>query len=262
VKKLAILSAAIAAFGFAAAANAADMPVKAPVYKAPAAVPYGWTGFYVGINGGYGWAPTTGTLATHTADFAPAIAAGGTPQSLQTKAAGAIGGLQAGYNWQFGRGLLGVEADIDVADISDTGTVSFAGGGGIFPSTSTGEESLKWLGTVRLRGGFLILPRALLYATGGFAYGRVKNSATNFFTPAFAGIFSGSTSATRTGWTVGGGIEWALTHQWSVRAEYLHVDLGDTTVRLLDPVSFPASSVDYNFKHRYDIVRAGVNYHF
>jgi outer membrane immunogenic protein len=244
-------------------ANAADLSVMTPIYKAPPPVaPYNWTGFYVGGNVGYGWGATTGDLSSFDPAFNAAVAAGGTPGSLGTKASGALGGVQFGYNWQVGAMLLGAEADIQASGVDNTSTVNFAGGGGILPSTSTGQENLKWFGTVRLRGGVLVTPRVLLYATGGFAYGGVSNSATNVFTPAAAGNFSGSNSETRSGWTAGGGAEWAFADGWSVRGEYLYVDLGSTNVRMLDPVNFPGTFADYTFKHRYNIARVGLNYKF
>ncbi len=249
----------VAAMGIVSA-QAADLPVKAePIVPPPV---FSWTGFYVGGNFGYDWGSSTGDLGSFSPAFAAAVAAGGTPSGLGTQASGVLGGAQVGYNWQLGSVLLGAEADIQASGVDDTSTVNFAGGGGIVPSTSTGNEDLKWFGTVRLRGGFLVTPSVLLYATGGFAYGGVSNSATNVFTPSASGNFSGSTSETRGGWTVGGGAEWAFADGWSVRGEYLYVDLGSTNVRMTDPVNFPGLFADYTFKHRYNIARIAVNYKF
>lgn len=229
--------------------------------KTPGEV-YDWKGLYFGVNLGYGLSPSTGHLDSYSAGYAAAAAAGGTPSSLRTKAAGMLGGAQFGNNWQFGSVILGDEYDIQASGVDDTSTVSFAGGGGILPSTSTGEEKLRWFGTVRLRAGFLIIPRALLYATGGFAYGGVSDRATNVFAPTTAGNAAGSSSGIKIGWTVGGGVEWALTNSWALRGEYLYVDLGNTTVRINDPVNFPGVYAYYNFKHRYHIGRVGLSYKF
>jgi outer membrane immunogenic protein len=81
-------------------------------------------------------------------------------------------------------------------------------------------------------------------------------------TPTTAGTFGGATNETRVGWTAGAGTEWKVTNNVSVKAEYLHVDLGTSTVRTLDPVNFPANFFDYKFKNVEDIARAGVNYKF
>lgn len=223
---------------------------------------YDWRGFYVGGNLGYGWSPSTGDLNAYSPGYSTPAATGGLPSNLGTKASGALGGAQLGYNWQFGTLLLGAEAAIQVSGISKTSTVSYPGGGGINPSTSTGKETLDWLGTVRLRGGVLVTPRALIYATGGFAYGGVRDSATNVFSPSYTGNFSGSNSQTKLGWTVGAGVQWALTNRWSVQAEYRYVDLGSTTVHILDPVHFPNDYANYNFKHRYNIGIVGLDYKF
>ena len=142
-----------------------------------------------------------------------------------------------------------------------TSTVNFPGGGGFVPTTSTGEEKITWFGTARLRGGYAIVPRGLLYVTGGFAYGGVEDSASVVGTPPTTGNFAGSTNETKTGWTVGGGGEWAVTNNWRIRAEYLYVDLGSTTVTLTDP-QFPGSFTSYKFQHRDNIVRAALSYKF
>jgi outer membrane immunogenic protein len=258
MKKILLAGIAVAAF-CGVPAFAADMPVKAP-YKAPPPV-YSWTGWYIGGNVGYGWGTTTGDLEDFTALFAAAVAAGGTPRSLSTKSSGVIGGLQAGYNWQNGMFVWGAETDIQASGIDDHSTINFPGGG-VAPSTSTGEERLGWLGTARLRAGYVVAERTLLYATGGLAYGGVSNRVTNIYNPTTGGNFSGSASQTKTGWTAGGGVDWAWTDRLSLRVEYLYVDLGSTTVRILDPVNFPGTFADYRFQHKENIVRVGLNYKF
>jgi outer membrane immunogenic protein len=101
--------------------------------------------------------------------------------------------------------------------------------------------------------------------TGGLAYGETKDS-DQIFNPAapiIAGTFAGTVSKTRAGWTLGGGTEWMFLPKWSVKAEYLFMDLGSSSAVLLDTTgNFPASSLTYQFTHRYNIVRVGLNYHF
>lgn len=245
-------------------AAAADMALKAaPV--APVAL-YNWTGWYVGVNGGYAWDNASGSLnsfstAPAASDFRPAIAAGGTPTFLGAKHEGGFGGAQIGYNWQMANWLLGVETDIQGADIGQTSTIVFPGGGGTNPSVSTGRDHLDWFGTLRGRAGFAV-NNVLFYGTGGLAYGGVSTSVSNVFTPAFTGNFHGSSSDTRVGWVAGAGIEWGFAPNWSLKGEYLHIDLGSSNTTMLDPVNFPTAFATYRFHHELDTVRVGINYRF
>jgi len=241
-------------------ASAADMAVKAPPMVAPVAL-YNWTGWYVGVNGGWAWGNSTGNLVSSSADFGPAIAAGGTPTFLGAKHEGGFGGGQIGYNWQISNWLVGVEADIQGADIGKTSTIVFLGGGGIVPSVSTGRDHLDWFGTVRGRVG-VAFNTVLLYGTGGFAYGGVHTTVSNIFTPGTLGTFTGSSSDTRFGWVAGAGVEWGFAPNWSQKGEYLHIDLGSSNTTMFDPVNFPGSFATYRFHHELDTVRVGVNYRF
>jgi outer membrane immunogenic protein len=246
-------------------AMAADMAVKAPPAVAPLAL-YNWTGWYVGVNGGWAWDNSTGNLVSFSTappgiDFTPAVTAGGTPRFLNANHEGGFGGGQIGYNWQMGTWLVGVETDIQGADIGKTSTIVFPGGGGIVPSVSTGRDHLDWFGTVRGRVG-VAFNTVLLYGTGGFAYGGVHTNVTNIFTPGTAGTFVGSSSDTRFGWVAGAGIEWGFAPNWSLKGEYLHIDLGSSNTTIFDPVNFPGAFATYRFHHELDTVRVGVNYRF
>jgi outer membrane immunogenic protein len=168
-----------------------------------------------------------------------------------------------------------------VASASSSATTSGAGVPVDFPnetitSSSLATKNTDYLGTVRGRLGYDVMPTLLVYATGGLAYGGVKSSSsisqTNLGTigadpGAFASV--GNYSATRTGWVVGGGLEWMFAPNWSVNAEYLHYDLGRATY-VLSPLAFyggfssplfsgaPLASTRFNG----NIVRAGISYHF
>jgi outer membrane immunogenic protein len=156
-------------------------------------------------------------------------------------------GLQAGYNWQFSsQWVAGVETDFDWSDIKGTGTSNFKIGGGPtsvgVPSNFTVSQDVKWFGTVRARLGYLPSDHLLVYATGGFAYGRInENAALNsqpgtgiisgppdfaFFCVSGPNCFLGNSARTGTGWTAGGGVEYVLWNNLSVKAEYLYVNLG------------------------------------
>lgn len=269
-----ILAAASLALAGAAAppALAADLPVKAPV-AAPAPV-YNWTGFYLGANLGYGWGDNDVTSA------------GGSPAALDiinvlgpffdrfsVRSRGVIGGVQAGYNWQFApQWLLGAEADFDASGIKGSETLNTGAFTGVF---KTAEAKLDWLGTVRARLGFLPFDRLLVFGTGGFAYGETKlsgrfDSAVGMgFLVVIGGdvlacnapnCIAGSSSKVSAGWTAGGGLEYALWQNVTLRAEYLYVDLGDRTVRLFNPPN--SGFVDINFTQRFSIARAAINWRF
>jgi outer membrane immunogenic protein len=98
--------------------------------------------------------------------------------------------------------------------------------------------------------------------TGGAAFGGVHSSVSNVYNPTTFGNFFGTSSDTRFGWVVGAGVEWAFSPNWSVKGEYLHVDLGSSNVTMLDPVNFPLDRATYHFRSEFDAVRVGINYRF
>jgi outer membrane immunogenic protein len=210
---------------------------------ASAADPWMWTGFYAGLNGGYGFGDAatrvdaTTTTVVRTRIFrtagptlisdvtAPAVVTSVSARN-NTAVDGPLGGLQLGYNWQQGWWLAGVEADIQAAGQSGRTSFCFVvavpcPAGAAFLDAS---YHLNWFGTVRGRLGVLPHPQVLLYATGGLAYGGVDAD----FTGGLVGLASTTVSTHRTqvGWTLGGGIEGAVGNGWSVKLEYLYVDLG------------------------------------
>jgi outer membrane immunogenic protein len=255
-----LLIASILALG-SAGASAADLAprtyTKAPVVEAA----YNWSGWYAGANAGYSWSDSTGSLNAFTPDLAVPVAGGGTPAFLNTKHEGGFGGGQVGYNWQVGRWLVGLEADVDGADIGRTSLVSFPGSVALDPTNSTGRDHIDWFGTFRGRVG-VTANNVLFYGTGGLAFGGTHSTATNVDALILRnGNFTGSTSDTRLGWAAGAGIEWGLARNWTLKAEYLHVDLGSTNVTLTDP-NFPGIASVYRFNHQFDTVRLGVNYLF
>jgi outer membrane immunogenic protein len=238
--------------GITGAALAADMDMRmkpAPISS--------WTGLYGGVNGGGAFGNTTGTLTS----FAPAAAAG--PQrDLGAKHDGGFGGAQIGFNLQSGSWVFGVETDIQGAAIGNTSTKTIAGTATTLPSVSTGRDHIDWFGTLRARAGVTV-DQVLFFGTAGLAYGGVRSSATNIVMPVGAGgVFAGTTTDTRVGWAAGAGVEWGFAPGWSVKGEYLHVDLGSSNVTIVDPVNFPGASATYRFNHAFDAVRVGVNYRF
>ena len=274
MKKILFAVSAVALALTAGSAFAADLPSRkeAPIYIPPPPPPM-WTGFYGGLNIGGGW-DDGGSSTGYSAYFDPKFAIGSTPttgffrprpigpanlffepngNSLGT-AGGVVGGLQVGYNYQFGQFVLGVETDFQGTSISGGGNNAsqslilspYGARGSEFlapiGALAGANTSLSWFGTVRGRVGYLFLPTLLIYGTGGFAYGQVNTFGF---------------SNTDTGWTAGGGVEWLFAPNWSAKAEYLFVDLSNNGA---------TGALGFNFGSRfqpqYNIVRAGVNYHF
>jgi outer membrane immunogenic protein len=209
------------------------------------------------------------------------------PSGYRIPQSGAVGGVEAGYNWQWSSWLLGVEADFSFAGMSGRASgTSLAGGPPPLTQSTTAEQSTDWFGTVRGRAGWLATPNLLLFGTGGFAYGRVAESANQMFNqvvqgniPPFSFVcsantqcFAGSSSAIRTGWAAGGGVEWLLDQHWSAKIEYQFVDLGTETVRVTAvsvctivcgvPFGTQPASLNAAFHDRFNVVRLGLNYRY
>lgn len=230
-----------------------------------------WKGFYIGANVGGNLSrtdATTTTVFSPTGYFAitsvPAIAAL-SPQHPDSN--GFVGGGQAGYNFQSGALVFGLEADIGAMTGSDTRTST-----GVYPccapTTFTVAQRMEhsWLFTARPRVGFTA-GRALFYVTGGLAV-------TNFnyrelFTDTFATANESAViDETKAGWTAGGGLEYQVHQHWSVKGEYLYADFGDERVTSTNltaftpPIAFPVNVFTHRADLRNHIFRFGVNYRF
>jgi outer membrane immunogenic protein len=223
VSALAVLTTLTAANAADLPRRSAEMPVKAPAYVAP----FSWTGFYLGINGGGGWGRSEWTGAAGSTD--------------RFDVSGALIGGTAGYNWQAGHTVFGLEGDIDWSNIR--GSTS----SGICAASDCSTKN-DWLGTVRGRVGYAF-DRFLPYITGGLAVGNVK-----------AEVPGGSTDTTRAGWTVGAGLEAAITGPLSLKVEYLYADLGKGSCDTAACTGAIGSGADVDFQT--NIVRAGLNYRF
>src|SRR5580693_174597 len=265
MRKLLLATTALAALVVGAPAFAADM--AAPVYKAPPPVApiFSWTGFYIGLNGGYGWGHDPVTFSAANAAAIPYFAGGAVPGTITTSPQGGLFGGQIGYNYQWSNFVAGVETDFDWADIRGTGAVGTTAVG-FAPFTTTAQQKLTSLGTFRGRLGFAA-DRALFYATGGLAYGRTQLN-TSVVTPTIGcgpvGL-CGATSSTQwqTGWTAGAGMEYAFAAGWSGKIEYLHYDLGSHTQGQFDPADgAPIPVFNSSATFRGNIIRGGINYRF
>ncbi|BAT60476.1 hypothetical protein GJW-30_1_03019 [Variibacter gotjawalensis] len=215
-------------------AQAADL--GRPVYKAPAMVEsyMTWNGFYIGVNGGI-------AAGDHTARIT------GIDGSLSLTSRGGFGGGQIGYNWQFSPNwVFGVEADVQGGSIESSVTANL----GVLGALSVGSETTVF-GTARGRLGYA-MGNALWYATGGYAWGR-----NSVFLDAGA-LGNATVTKTHSGWTVGGGLEYAFAPNWSAKAEYLYVNLGSEPYLDLG-LAAPAA---LTIKHDFHLLRLGVNYRF
>jgi outer membrane immunogenic protein len=285
----------------ATSASAADLAAR-PYTKAPPVVSpaYNWSGFYIGGNVGYGFGradeDSSSTLAATAFSagipLVPALLAPVTipfASSTRTHLDGVIGGGQIGYNAQFNRWVLGIEADIQASDqkrntstfTAFTGTTGPIPGFPGFATTVTGTQTetvntrLDWFGTVRGRVGYTA-GDLMWYGTGGLAYGQFKTSVTQSsvvnITSTFIGFPGNFTSAgalnasqTRTGWTAGGGVEGAIwATGWTWKFEYLHLDF-DRVNYVFTTVAtgtVSPSVVTRSVRFTDDIVRVGLNYRF
>ncbi len=223
------LCAMAGAIAFIPAANAADFSASGS-YK-DGYIPYAtWTGFYVGVNGGYGGADWKGNseYLGSTANYITS--------ALNITGNGGFGGGQLGYNKQFNSVVLGFEADIEGGKISGQGqavTIPFDING-TQQYLKNNTLDLDYFGTVRGRLGYAF-GNFLPYVTGGFAWGHVAGKTTVLHDPTTVGSFivadQGSVSEDQTGWVVGAGIETAITPHWTLKAEYQHIDLGSAAYR-------------------------------
>ncbi len=230
------------------------MPMKAPMGTA---IP-SWAGLYIGGNVGYGW----GTGKTDVLEVENIANSPTASFSSDDKPKGAVGGAQIGYNWQMGALVTGIEADIQGSAIKGsnrTGLPTFANAApptGFFSSS----RELSWFGTVRGRLGFTLAPEFLLYGTGGLAYGGVHNTTNTFFSA--TDQLSADIKETRVGWSAGAGAEWMFARNWSAKAEYLFLDVGNSSAKPLPTLPGEVVRVTTTWHSQDHIVRAGVNYHF
>jgi outer membrane immunogenic protein len=225
--------------------------------------PFNWTGPYVGIHVGYGWGDTDTSFsplpsAARFSNLAPA--------TLSPNTNGVAAGIQGGYNYQMGCFVVGIEADFSGSGMSGTQTVSpiiqsngtaLPGGGSL-----TAHQEINWFGTLRPRLGYAVTPGLLIYGTGGLAYGDVSYSANTDFRPGFTAYYPASAGETKVGWSLGAGVEYAFSRNWTVKTEYLRVDLGNESVTANPNIALPPFQVGYKFETSANILNIGLNYRF
>jgi outer membrane immunogenic protein len=261
MKKLLLATTAFVVLA-AASASAADMAVR-PAYAPPPA--YSWNGWYIGGNVGYSWGNAKYDSTTSTS--VNGLTVSGNSISESQKIDGVIGGVQTGYNYQFGGWVWGWETDFQGSGQKGGSTLTgvLITGVGPVPATLTTDHKLEWFGTARSRLGFLWSPTVLVYGTAGIAYGQVKDSAIlNVGTAPVTAAAIATFKDVKAGWTVGAGIEGALGGGWSAKLEYLYIDLGKTELTSATAVTVGGATVAANasqtFRTTDNIVRVGLNY--
>jgi outer membrane immunogenic protein len=197
---------------------------------------YDWSGPYVGLQGGYGWGDSSGGLSIS-----------GFPIPYHPKPSGVIGGAHAGFDWQWDHLVLGVEGDIEGANISGSDTETH------IANQVTAVNNLD--ASLRGKAG-LAINRLLIYGTGGVAFGQVttKYSCPTCFR--YPDAYD-KTTGVRVGWTAGAGAEFALNPKWSAAVEYRYTDLG--TQSFADPSTTAADSGN---RFTFNTVTLGVSYRF
>jgi outer membrane immunogenic protein len=267
---------AMALTGWAFAAEPLPLPPPPPLPP-----PFSWDGFYIGLTAGYGQS-TDNFNDLNSFNVLPESGVGG---SQQFRTSGFIGGGTLGYNWQAGSFVYGLETDFSGLTNSNDTLLSIPGacipGTFQFSLSKCGygwqySNRISWLWTVRPRIG-LAVDRTLIYFTGGFALAGVQNG---FWSTGSCGpigcngaepFFAVSSSSARVGFTVGGGVEYALTPNWTIKGEALYVDLQSSnaafTPLLVGTAGFPVVIPDgAPFNVRWDnslvVIRAGLNYKF
>jgi outer membrane immunogenic protein len=223
-QSIGFLAFALTSVAALASANAADLAVKAPVYKAPPVYLSDWAGFYLGVHGGYGWSGSNFPSALYDdGDFLGIF-------DIAPKQKGGLFGGHAGYNWQYGSVVTGLEVDFDGADIKGTNTA-------VFPALGLKTDELA---SARARLGYTFWPNVLAYGTAGAGWGHTVISNTGF----------PDEGISQFGWVAGAGLEYKFYGNWIARAEYLHYDF--------DKTSAPSGTLT----EKLDVVRGGVSYKF
>lgn len=225
-----------------------------------------WTGCHLGGN--LGWIGDDSKVVTSpSATFNPVTTPAERARATRTYGfddSSVTGGGQIGCDWQPAASawVFGLETDINAVDLGKSYRVAYPASPPWLASTDTIGFNLDWYGTLRARVGYA-WDSLLLYATGGLAYGRVTSSFVSAV-PASTSQFQGDDSKTKAGWTVGGGGEWAFADRWTMRAEYLHIDLGSFGYNAPNVLAANPLGAQWHadVDARADVVRFGVNYQF
>jgi outer membrane immunogenic protein len=230
-------------------ALAADLAVKPPAYAAPA--PALWTGFYLGIHGGYGWGHDSVESPEFTLVFSNPSPKGG------------VFGGQAGYNWQYGSFVGGLEIDGSAANLKerqqfnpppnccDAGALS---------------SKIDYFGSARARAGIVVMPDWLLYGTAGLALAHDSVTSTRIpavcVVPLCLGVGNSTASSDHVGWAAGAGVEYRIWQNLLLRAEYLHYGFGSEGYTFITQAGGGGLLANFSSKLSVDVARGGLSYKF
>jgi outer membrane immunogenic protein len=235
-------------------------PAITPAFAQDIATPF--HGLYVGINGGYDLGKNNVRTSGLSTLNASTVADGARPPFAKMDPEGFLGGVQLGRNWQANHYVLGLETDAQYTDMRDTR--NFVTTGNAFPGVRNNQfrQDMNWFGTTRGRLGY-VWGNSMLYGTGGFAYGRLKEG-VNFSgpTPAAVQQFASTDNRTNVGYTAGAGFEQFLNDNLSIKTEYLYYDLGHSQVYSNPIAGSGGTGNGYlsSFGNRGQIARVGINY--
>ncbi len=257
-------SALVIAAGSAQAADMAPRPyAKAPVV---AAVPFTWTGCYVGGHVGGGWSRTGWTDPGISTAFPgiPITTTGVVPgDRIGVDGSGVIAGAQAGCDYQVASNwVVGIAGDFAWSDIHGVGNDPFFGGKAAGPATLSSRTD--WMASITGRVGYA-WDRVLVYGKGGVGFAHDRYDLNNFGTigGGICGFFApcnASTSTDRVGWVAGAGLEWAFAPNWSALIEYNHYGFNGKRVGFVNPSTPTTALID--IRQDFDIVKVGINYRF
>ncbi len=242
--------AALAAVGVicsVSVASAADLPVKAPAYRAPVATLYNWSGCYIGLNAGGGWSRTEFTNTVNTTAFGHL----GPGEGFTYDNSGFVGGGQVGCNYQMSQWVFGVEGTLAGTTIKGDASNLAILNDDVFTT------KISSLATVTGRIGYA-WNNVLLFAKGGYAGGEVQFSVSDTCCVGGSPMGAGSDKHWQSGWTVGAGLEYGLTPNWIIGAEYNYIDLGTANYE----VGGGAGSYAFDVKTRIQTVLGRVSYKF
>jgi outer membrane immunogenic protein len=246
MRKVVVSIAALVAFPVASA-FAADMPLKAPPIPYAA---YNWTGFYIGGEAGGGWASETVTNVTGGTAFPAGF-------MHSTDFSGALGGVYAGYNHQFNQFVLGIDGDYTWADLTGSTTDVSTVNGHVESTSST----IRWISTVTGRFGYAN-NNWLFFVKGGGAWSGFNGNGTQT-TAGGAPVNTSTSSSTRDGWTIGGGVEWGLDAHWSAKLEYDYVNFATAGFNTAVTTTAGAVSSETRSATSYlNMVKIGLDYRF